>query len=289
MRRAILSCLVLLLLIGGGFTTSTKAGALVALSNSDKASLAGEWRANPGKPDGACGADARKSDVRMVVEFAMTDGTISLDDGSEGGGQYEILLATATKSHFSFGLKETGELSFERRPSGLLKAESTNDLPIELGGLVFKRCRAPADRSAIRLTKPQIAAVSSAMPPSKFVFVDARAKAGCKALDYQYVYFDLVGPLEFTVGRWNSGHLAERLADEKKSPLPIDEVANWTIDKAEAVPNGYRFAITERIPPNGSRGDTTTITLLPTKNGMASIPEWKRNYRRCAARDLAAE
>jgi hypothetical protein len=287
MRTAILSGVVLLLLVCGA--TPTKAGALVALSDSDKASLAGEWRANPGKPGGACGADAGNGDVRMVVEFALTGGTISLDDGSEGGGRYEVLSATAAKDRFSFGLKETGALAFAREPGGLLKAASASDLPIELGGLVFKRCRAPADRSAIRLTKPQIAAVSSAMESSNFVFVDARAKAGCKALDYQYVFFDLVGPLEFTVGRWNSAHLAERLADGKKSSLPIDEVSNWTVDKAEALANGYRFTITERIPPNGSRGDTTTVRLLPTKNGMASIPEWKRTYRRCASRDLAAE
>jgi len=77
------------------------------------------------------------------------------------------------------------------------------------------------------------------MPPDEPIFVDTRAKGGCKALDYQYLIFDLVGPTGFTLGRWNSGHLAELIADGKKAPLATDEVSNWTIDAAQPTPGGY--------------------------------------------------
>jgi hypothetical protein len=94
--------------------------------------------------------------------------------------------------------------------------------------------------------------------------------------------------LDFKVGRWNNTHLAETLADGKKSPLGIDEVSNWSIDKAEPTASGYKLNITELIPPNGSRGDTSTITLVPTIDGKAAIPEWKRSFIRCRASDLTA-
>ena len=50
-----------------------------------------------------------------------------------------------------------------------------------------------------------------------------------------------------------------------------------------------KITITELIPPNGSRGDTMTITLVPTIDGRASVPEWKRSYMRCSANQLSAE
>lgn len=57
-------------------------------------------------------------------------------------------------------------------------------------------------------------------------------------------------------------------------------MTNWTVDKAEAASGGFRLTITELTPPNGSRGDTSTITLLVSGAG-ASVPEWKRAYLRC--------
>ncbi len=264
-------------------------GAQAALSATDRAALAGEWRANEAKPNGACGADAGAGDTTMVVEFALTGGTVTLNDGSEGGGSFAIGSAEATKDHIRIALKDSGELWFVHRPGGLLKSQSSEGVTPEVAGLTFKRCREPADRSRIKLSAAQIAQISSTMPPDRAVFVDARAKGGCKALDYQYLAIDLVGPLGFTLGRWNSAHLGEALADGKKPKLALDEVANWTVDKAQAVPGGYRLTITELIPPNGARGDTSLITLAAPAGGKTTIPEWKRSFLRCPASSLAAD
>lgn len=259
------------------------------LSAADKAALAGEWRANEAKPDGACGRDAGAGDTTMVVEFALTGGTVTLEDGSEGGGAYQIGSADAAQDHIRIALKDSGELWFVHRPGGLLKSQSSEGVTPEVAGLTFKRCREPADRGRIKLSAAQIAQISSTMPPDRAVFVDARAKGGCKALDYQYLTIDLVGPLGFTLGRWNSAHLGEALADGKKPALTLDEVANWTVDKAEAVPGGYRLTITELIPPNGARGDTSVITLAAPAGGKTAVPEWKRSFLRCPESSLAAD
>jgi len=260
-----------------------------ALSPADRTALAGEWRANAAKPNGACGADASAGDTTMVVEFALTGGAVTLADGSEGGGTFEIGSADATKDHIRIALKDSGELWFVHRPGGLLKSQSSEGVTPEVAGLTFKRCREPADRSRIKLSAAQIAQISSTMPPDRAVFVDARAKGGCKALDYQYLALDLVGPLGFTLGRWNSAHLGEALADGKTPKLALDEVANWTVDKAEAVPDGYRLTITELIPPNGARGDTSVITLAAPAGGKTAVSEWKRSFLRCPASSLAAD
>jgi hypothetical protein len=79
------------------------------------------------------------------------------------------------------------------------------------------------------------------------------------------------------------------LAEGEKPKLARDAVANWTVDKAEAVAGGYRLTITELIPPNGARGDTSVITLAAPVGGKTSIPEWKRSFLRCPAAGLAAD
>jgi hypothetical protein len=222
------------------------------LNDADKAALAGEWRA-------ACGAEA--SDTSLVLEFALTGGTVQLDDGTEDGGTFSVAA-----------LQKQGRL---------VLAGHT----VKWGGQDFRRCRAPVSRAAIRLSNAELAQFSSGMPPDDAVFVDTRARGGCKALDYQYLTIDLVGPLGFQLGRWNSFHLGEAIAGGKKPPF--DDNANFTIEKAESRPDGIKLTITERIPPNGSRGDTATITLT-TVAGKLSIPEWKRTYLRCPEAALAA-
>ena len=257
------------------------------LGPADQVKFAGEWRANSQKPDGACGQNAGAGDMRFTLEFAATGGQIFVDDGTESSQTFPVKVDASAKAA-TFDLGKSGAWKFSRKGDALV-SDSPPDLYAEQKRLVFHRCRGAADRSAIKLTKDQIGIVSSAMPPNHVIFIDARAKNGCKALDYQYLTFDLVGPLGFTLGRWNSTHLGEQLADGKKPKLAVDEVSNWTIDKAEAVANGYKFTITELIPPNGSRGDTMTITLVPTIDGRASVPEWKRSYMRCSANQLSAE
>ena len=57
-------------------------------------------------------------------------------------------------------------------------------------------------------------------------------------------------------------------------------MGRWKIEGAVKTAAGYDLKVTELIPPNGSRGDTTTLSILRTKDGI-SIPAWKRNYLRC--------
>jgi hypothetical protein len=125
------------------------------------------------------------------------------------------------------------------------------------------------------------AGTASAMPGGP-ILIDSRAPKGCKAALYQYFDFDVVGPGGFVLHRWSSSAAGEKLADGGKLGFATDEIADFTIDQADAIPGGYRFKVTERIPPNGSRGDTTTITVN-VKGQTATIPEWKRSYAVCMA------
>ncbi len=244
------------------------------ISPADDALLAGEWAT-------ACGMKADGSRLRMVIEFAATGGQVSLDDGTEGAGQYPIKSATVTKDRVALSFGEMGGFTFLRKGDVL---QGTSG---DVANLSFTRCRPAADRSAIKLDRQALHYLSAQMPPDYAYFVDARVKDGCKATDYQYLTIDLVGPLGFTLGRWNSWNLAEKVAAGAKQPF--DEVTNFTIDKAERMGTNYRLTVTELIPPNGSRGDTTTITLAPTPTGVLNVLEWKRSYRRCFASEKTAD
>ncbi len=282
MRTALLAFAVAVLSASPSFA--------VPLTAAGRPALAGEWRASQDGQVDACGQNAKEYDRVLQLEFALTGGQFYFNDGDgseDAVSSVPIKAVDTNNGALRFGLADGGTWLF-RSDGKHLTVQTPPAGREDIKGAIFTRCREPADRSAIKLSKAQIAEISSALPPQNYIFVDARAKAGCKALDYQYVFFDLVGPLGFSAGRWNSYHLAERLAGGKKPSLAIDEIANFTIDKAEAAPNGIHLTLTELIPPNGSRGDTATITLTLAKNGTAAIPEWKRTYRRCADSELAA-
>lgn len=264
MRRLLLAALPLLapvaaLAVANGF------------SPDDQNWLAGEWATK-------CGEHADGSELYMYIEFAATGGQVAFDDGTEGGGTFAIKNGTVNANRVSLNLAEAGDYEFIR--NGMALKGTAGDMA---AGKVFIRCAPPADRSAIHLDSKALRYLSSAMPPDHATFIDTRAKGGCGATDYMYLTIDLVGPLGYTIGRWNSSSLAEKVAQGKSSSF--DEVTNFTIDKAESMGGNYRFTITEKIPPNGSRGDTTTITLLPSPTGVVTIPEWKRSYRRCFAHE----
>jgi hypothetical protein len=261
----------------GGLLFLVSAGSACAanLSAADQASLAGEWR--NGCSDG---------DMTVTMEFAVTGGVIWLDDGSEGADSYPIVSADMSKDRLRFTLKDGGKIVFFRRSDGKMTGEESSGLQFE--GRTFQHCQKSADRAAIRLSRAEIAQISAAMPPDNPILVDDRARAGCTALDYQYLTIDLVGPLGFSMGRWNSADLAEKETENKNVHLARDEAANWEIEKAESTPSGTKLTITELIPPNGSRGDTTTITLSRRANGRIEIPEWKRSFIRCTDDQLTA-
>lgn len=168
--------------------------AAAALIEADKTALTGEWRPS-------CGAQAQPGETRIAIEFALTGGVANIDDGTESAGSFAIV----SKDGSTFALKDGRKFVFAGGP-------------LKWNGQFFKRCRGPVDRSAIRLTKAQTAEISSAMPPDQAIFVDARAKGGCKALDYQYLTLDLVGPMGFSLGRWNSEHLGRRWRRARRRP-----------------------------------------------------------------------
>lgn len=140
-----------------------------------------------------------------------------------------------------------------------------------------------ADKKPVQLEEATLDAVAADKAPNNPVFFDSRARGGCDASEYQYVFFNLSNPENASAGRWNSLAVAEILAVDGKPAIPLDEIANWTIDAAQQTDKGLRITLTELIPPNGSRGDTQTITLILDKTGHLTIPEWQRKYIRCKA------
>lgn len=254
------------------------------LSVADQTALSGEWHANGTAQPCKSGEDAP---IKMTIEFAATGGTLALDDGSEAAGMYVIKSAQSSKDGVILDLGEEGKLRFNRI-DGKLKALNSGTGVADFTGQMFGRCVLPADRSRIKLEKSDLQFLSSGMPPDEPIFIDSRAPKACKAIDYQYLAVDLVGPVSFSLGRANSFSVGEKLADGKKVSLPQDDLTSWILGEAAPAPGGYNLTVTELIPPNGSRGDTTTIFLKKTAKGF-DIPVWKRSYVRCAKTTLAAE
>jgi hypothetical protein len=238
--------------------------------------LAGGWR------EASCGATGGDAAMSFSLEFALTGGQMAVDNTYESAGPHRVTAIDAAGDTLRLTLDGKDVWIFRRtRPDTLVSVTPASDYD-NMKGLTFKRCSKPADRSTIHLNAKQTAAISAEMPGGP-TLIDLRAAKGCAATEYQYLDFDLVGPLDFKLHRWNSMALAEKIADGGKSSLKIDEIADFIIEKADAIPGGTRFSITELIPPNGSRGDTTTITLKLNPDHTASIPEWKRSYALCTA------
>lgn len=243
------------------------------LSGAARDAFAGEWRAT------ACGAGPDANAASFTLEFAMTGGLMGVNTGDETSGQHTVEAIDVAGDAVVFKVDGRDAWAFKRAKDGSLISGKPISIYAQTQGLTFRHCVKAADRGAIHLTRAQTAAISGAMPGGP-VLIDLRAKKGCAALEYQYLNFDLVGPAGFTLHRWNSMALGEKLADGGKPAFKTDEISDFHIEKADAVPGGYRFTLTELIPPNGSRGDTMTITVN-VKGKTATIPEWKRSYALC--------
>jgi hypothetical protein len=242
------------------------------VTGSARDALAGGWR------EGGCGAAADENARTFTFEFAITGGQMYVESGDETARNHPVTL-DQTGDKLTVTLDKTDKWIFTHKGDTLVSTKPA-DLYSGFAGVTFRRCAKPADRSAIHLDPKQTAAISSSMPGGPML-IDLRAKRGCKATEYQSLDFDLVGPLGFTLHRWRSMALGETLADGGKPSVVTDEPADFTIEKADAIPGGFRFTVTELIPPNGSRGDTTTIDVLIGKDHIATIPQWKRRYAIC--------
>lgn len=233
--------------------------------------LAGKWVAVDNAAS-ACGVGDAAS-TSLSFEFAVTGGRLDFDDGSESAGSSRIAAVTEADGVLTVALADRGAWRF-RRQGGALRVEAAPNGALTAKDLLFKHCFEAADRSHIKLPDPDALWLTGD-------FRDSRYR--CTANDYQALSIDVIGPVGFTMGRSNSWSIAEKIV-AGHGPRGLDELQNWVIEAAEKTGSGYRLTVTELIPPNGSRGDTTTITL--NRNGSTIvIPEWKRSYARCPSTD----
>ncbi len=269
-----------LALAASALLLSAAAVSAAPITGAARDALAGEWRANPEGTASACGAGAQDGAVNFTLEFALTGGRIHIDDNTEMAESQPVTMVDDGRDALTLKLKD-GKWTFKHAAGGALVAGAP---PVPFGtlkGLTFRHCVPAADRSAIHLTPAQARGISSGMPGGP-ILIDSRSPKGCKATLYQYLDFDVVGPTGFVLHRWNSAAVGEKLADGGKLSFKTDEITDFAIEQADAIPGGYRFKVTEQIPPNGSRGDTTTITVN-LKGQTATVPEWKRSYAVCTA------
>ena len=252
-----------------------------SLSTADAAPLEGQWQVN-GEPGAACGQNFTYG-IKMGVEFRLTGGQVSFDDGSEGAGPQTVVSAEKTGGVYVLHLKDD-DTPMRIKLAGK-KLTITTAGAEGFIGKTFTQCLAGEPRSGIQLGKADMAFLATTMLPQVPRFVDARAKGGCKAAQYQYLDFDLADPVSPHLLREDSDALA-LARDKKHVKVPVDDdgMGRWPIEAAVKTPAGYDFTLTELIPPNGSRGDKFKLSILRTKDGI-SIPAWKRSYIRCSGEE----
>jgi hypothetical protein len=253
-----------------------------------EALLAGGWRYEPdGSAPPAC--DQAPGEMGQVIsfEFAVTGGraqwTSPEGEGMNLGGAVSqdgkvIALVSPDGPALTFEVNEDGTLS------GLKMADFAGDLT----GMQFRKCYDSADRAKIDGSAKALDFFGGAPDAPPVRFVDTRfAKKGkdlCLEPEAQYIQLDMVGPLGFTLARWNTAAIAEKLAAEENVKIALDDLGNYTLESLTPTGLGWEATVTELIPPNGSRGDTTTIRLQ-VKDDTLTIPEWQRDYLRCTTGD----
>lgn len=255
------------------------------LSPADAARLEGLWQVNgSGNPD-ACG---RNGDwlygIKMTMEFRLTGGQISFDDGAEGAGPQRIVKAEKTGNDTVLRLRDD-DTPFRMTPVGKDGLKVLTSGAEGFIGKTFRQCTAGEARTGITLDRADMTFLAGTMLPELPRFVDARVKGGCKAAQYQYLNFDLADPVQPEIRREDNDALGvARFKKRVTVPVDDDGMGRWIIEAATRTAAGYDFTVIELIPPNGSRGDKTKLSALRTKDGI-SIPAWKRSYVRCKQED----
>jgi hypothetical protein len=245
------------------------------LSDKDKMAFAGEWRAT------GQGCGPGKGEARFTVEFAVTGGQVFIDDPGAMRLMLGVKSTDASDDTLTLNFDTGSAWTFQRTGAGTLVSQSPPQSFAGLKGLTFRRCRAPADRSALKVDSEAIDFFSVMMPPDYPTFIDAHEKDGCLAKTYHYVSIDLVGPEEFAITRGSLRAVARPAKDAP--PVEPYDVTTWSIDAAEELPNVVRLTIT----PRGG-GPSTKISLVAGEDAsLLTIPEWDAVYRRCTIRDLA--
>jgi hypothetical protein len=251
------------------------------LAPAEAARLEGLWQYSGENGEDACGRKGNWTfGAKMTVEFRLTGGQVSFDDGSEGAGP--ILITKAEKIGDTYVLHfQDDETPFRLVPAGKDGLKVTASGAEGYVGKTFRQCIAGEARSGIHLSHADMTFLATTMLPEVPRFVDSRAKAGCKARQYQFLDFDLADPTRPEISREDSDALT-MARDGKKVRVPVDDdgMGRWVIEAATRTTSGYDVTITELIAPNGSRGDRSVLNIVRTRDGV-SIPAWKRSYIRC--------
>jgi hypothetical protein len=251
------------------------------LAPAEAARLEGLWQYGGENGEDACGRKGNWTfGAKMTVEFHLTGGQVSFDDGSEGAGLILVTKAEKIGNDYVLHFKDD-ETPFRMAPAGKDGLKVLTSGAEGYVGKTFRQCIAAEARSGIRLSHADMTFLATTMLPDVPRFVDSRAKAGCKARQYQFLDFDLADPTRPEIRREDSDALA-MARGVKKVRVPVDDdgMGRWVIETATRTASGYDVTVTELIAPNGSRGDRNVLNIVRTRDGV-SIPAWKRSYIRC--------
>jgi len=250
------------------------------LTAGDKISLEGVWRMNDNKASDACGRDGKfQYGIEITIEFKMTGGEIYFEDQAEGSGGDRIVSAS----------KSGDVATFEMAGPSPWKIRLTGKNTADFDGRAMTHCEMAAPRSNMHLAKDDVRFLATGLVPSGTgpyygaYFVDSRDPGACKAKLFQGLVFDLRSPISPGIARYDSEALRARLKANKPAGIAYDGdgMGRWIVEGVVGTATGWRFAVTELIPPNGSRGDMSSLDVMRTKTGIA-IPAWKRTFVRCS-------
>ncbi len=273
------------------FAQSALATSMAATADSAKepaALLAGGWRYEPdGSSPPACDQPPSEFGEVITFEFAVTGGRVQWTNPNGEGMNLGVEASRDGKSIALISPDGPG-LKFELQDDGTLWGLEMAEFAQDLTAKHFRKCYEPADRSQIDGSAKALDFFGGGAEAPPVRFVDTRfGKKGqdlCLEPESQYLRLDMVGPLGFELTRWNSAAIAEKLAVDETVKTPLDDVSNFTLESLRETGLGWEATVTELIPPNGSRGDTSTIRLQ-VKGDHVTIPEWQRDYLRCTTGD----
>ncbi len=257
----------------------------IDLSEARQAFLEGEWSgvSTDVSADKLCSVQAPPPGATtLAIEFLRSGGVAFADDGTESATRGPITAAAEANGVISLTF---GNEVWRLRPEGdkiMYRVRSSASLGGDVDMMVFKRCKKPADRSAIALDGDALKFLAADLPGDEAFFMDERlaGKTGnrCAVQETQYLFFVLIGPAEFRLSRWNSFAIADKLAEKKPVKLPLDPVANWRIESARA--EGAKYVLRMRdYDDEKAKPESLHIEVKPDTS--ITIPEWKRNYIRC--------
>ena len=277
-------------LVLGLLTTTSSAFAEVTLPPDRQAFLEGEWHGVTVDTNASklCGQGGPQATV-LTFEFQRSGGVAFFDNGNQAESGRRA-IASASVNNGLMEVELDGQIAaFTFRKDGpdrmaLVRDSASLGMPVDV--MVFKRCRAAADRSNIALSSEALKKLAAEMPADMPYFIDTRIAAkipnACTAPQVQYLFFGLLGPTDFRVSRWNSFDLADALEAKKKPAFPLDAIGDWVVQGAAEKDGATVLTVREL---ENEKAQPLTLTLQAKGDGRIAIPEWNREYVRCKGFD----